>query len=525
MSFAPVRPGDPATVGAFRVVGRIGSGGMGTVYAGTAGRGGYAAVKVIRADLAEDPALRDRFTREVRLLRRVRSRAVPAFVAAGVDGGNPWLATEFVPGRTLSDHVRSHGPLTGPPLDGLAVGTAEALRAVHAAGIVHRDLKPGNVMLSPEGPKVLDFGISRALDETVLTRTGGLFGTPGWIAPELLRGAPPSPAADVFAWGALVAHAASGRPPFGTGPADALVYRVLREEPDLSAVPARLLPLVSAALDKEPGRRPTAAQLVSSLTGTPSDLPSDEVAASVDRALDRSWREIRAVLPAAPRPRRPRALLPAGAALLLVLAVAAGAVAARVLAPGAGPDGAAGGPAQDAAGTGAEAHAGWTRSDVRTGGHNVEWWTESRTGADLVVNPAEAAPGDRPSFTASPDSFESAFSMSVDSVDATPEGVRFAFTVDLMEVELGDDVPSMLAVTAGEGPLAPTGVEADGEVGAGSAFAVTFDGAPDEGLLVLASPDYVPNVSGVPPTGFCYDASARTLSSDLASCDEGTATG
>ncbi|MEE2048263.1 serine/threonine protein kinase, partial [Nocardiopsis tropica] len=255
---------------------------------------------------------------------------------------------------------------------------------------------------------------------------------------------------------------------------DALVYRVLREEPDLSAVPARLLPLAAAALDKEPGRRPTAAQLVSSLTGTSSDLLSDEVAAAVDRALDRSWREIRADLPAAPRPRRPRALLAAGAALLLVLAVAAGAVAARVLAPGAGPGGTADGPAPDAAGADAEAHAGWTRSDVRTGGHNVEWWTESRTGADLVVNPAEAAPGDRPSFAASPDSFESAFSMSVDSVDATPDGVRFAFTVDLMEVELGDDVPSMLAVTAGEEPLAPSGVEADGEIGAGSAFAVTF---------------------------------------------------
>ena len=530
MSFAPTRPGDPAAVGAFRIVGRIGSGGMGTVYAGAARRGGYAAVKVIRADLAEDPALRARFTREVRLLRRVRSRTVPAFVASGVDGGNPWLATEFVPGRTLSDHVRRHGPLTGPPLDGLAVGTAEALRAVHAAGIVHRDLKPGNVMLSPDGPKVLDFGISRALDETALTRTGGLFGTPGWISPETLRGSPPSPAADVFAWGALVAHAASGKPPFGTGPADALVYRVLREEPDLSAVPARLLPLVASALDKDPARRPTASQLVSSLTGNPPGLTSDEVAASVGRVLDRSWREVGAAVPAAPRPPRSRALLAAGAALLLVSAVVAGGVAARVIAAepgGASSPGGAAEPGDEPArdGADAEAHVGWTRSDVSMEGHNVEWWTQSRTGVDLVVAPAGAAPGDRPSFAASPDSFESSFSMSVDSVDASPGGVRFSFTVDRMEVDLGGDVPSMLAVTAGEEPLAPSEVEAGGEVGAGSTFALTFDGAPEQGLLVLASPDYVPNVSGIPPTGICYDAPARTLSSYAPSCDEGSATG
>ncbi|MEE2044767.1 serine/threonine-protein kinase, partial [Nocardiopsis tropica] len=263
----PLLPGDPRTVGGYRTVGRLGSGGMGAVYAAADPSGRLIAVKLVHADLAADRDFRARFHREASLVRRVVSPCVPRFVASDTRAAQPWLATEYVPGPTLRRHVDEHGPLSGAPLHAFATGVAEALRAVHAAGIVHRDLKPGNVMLSPEGPKVLDFGIARALHETAITRTGGLFGTPGWVAPELLRGAPPGPAADVFAWGGLVAFAATGRAPFGTGNQEALIHRTRQEEPDLDGVAPELLDLVRRAMDKDPGRRPTAAQALAELTG------------------------------------------------------------------------------------------------------------------------------------------------------------------------------------------------------------------------------------------------------------------
>ncbi|MGW8529084.1 serine/threonine protein kinase [Nocardiopsis sp. NPDC055824] len=263
----PPAKGDPETIGSYRVVGRVGTGGMGAVYAGVDPAGGCAAVKVIHPQFAVDPVFLARFAREVDLVSRVRATCTAAFYGADVRSPTPWMATEYVPGRTLRQHVRERGALDGGLLLALAVGLAEALAAIHAAGVVHRDLKPGNVILSPDGPKVLDFGIARAVDATALTRTGGLVGTPGWIAPEQYAGEDASERSDMFAWGGMVAFAATGRNPFGTGNQEALIHRTRQEEPDLDGVAPELLDLVRRAMDKDPGRRPTAAQALAELTG------------------------------------------------------------------------------------------------------------------------------------------------------------------------------------------------------------------------------------------------------------------
>ncbi|WP_150253361.1 serine/threonine-protein kinase [Nocardiopsis deserti] len=293
-TFQPLRPRDPESVGGYRTVGRLGAGGMGTVYAGRGASGGVVAIKLVHGDLAADPDFRARFRREADLVRRVSSACVPRFLDSDTDAAQPWLATEYVAGPTLRQHVREHGPLTGTSLRAFATGVSEALRAIHTAGIVHRDLKPGNVVLAADGPKVLDFGIARALAETAITRTGGLFGTPGWVAPELLRGGQPSPAADVFAWGALVAFAATGRNPFGTGSAETVAVRVLDGQPDLAGIPDDLMPLVTAATGGDPARRPTVDQALSELlgaqlTGIGGTSPAEEATALVTRVLRDGW--------------------------------------------------------------------------------------------------------------------------------------------------------------------------------------------------------------------------------------------
>ncbi|MEU3310221.1 serine/threonine-protein kinase [Nocardiopsis sp. NPDC055551] len=262
----PPGRGDPERLGDYRVVGRIGAGGMGAVYAGVTDAGQAAAVKVIHSRFAADPDFRDRFAREVGLVSRVRATCAPAFLGADVAAATPWMATEYVPGLTLRRHVRQHGSLTGGVLTALAVGLAEALTAIHAAGVVHRDLKPGNVILAPDGPKVLDFGIARAVDGTVLTATGGLHGTPGWVAPERYRGEDATGYSDMFAWGGLVAVAATGRDPFGRGTVAGVVHRSRHEEPDLDGVPEPLLGLVRRSLSKDPGERPRADEALAELT-------------------------------------------------------------------------------------------------------------------------------------------------------------------------------------------------------------------------------------------------------------------
>ncbi|MFF9340439.1 serine/threonine-protein kinase [Streptomyces sp. NPDC014773] len=254
----PARPGDPKKVGPYRVVGRLGTGGMGTVHAALDPHGMRVAVKVIHPAQAEDPEFRARFRREVALSSRVTGPCLIPLLAADTEADSPWLATAYAPGPTLNQHLAAHGPLADGSLHAFAAGTAQALAAIHQAGVVHRDVKPQNVILAPAGPRVLDFGIAHAADGTSVTRTGVMTGTPGWISPEHYRTGTAGPAGDVFAWGALVAYAATGRLPFGTGTPDVVAYRVMSEAPELAGVPHPLRELVGQALAKDPDERPSA---------------------------------------------------------------------------------------------------------------------------------------------------------------------------------------------------------------------------------------------------------------------------
>ncbi|MFJ7966597.1 serine/threonine protein kinase [Streptomyces sp. NPDC096324] len=255
----PAQAGDPSRIGPYRIVGRLGAGGMGTVHAGVASDGTRVAVKVIHPSQAQDPHFRARFRREVEMSSRVTGPYLVPLLSADANAGTPWLATEYVAGPTLNQQVFARGRVTGPSLYAFAAATAQALAAVHAAGVVHRDVKPQNVILTPSGPRVLDFGIAHADDDTRATRPGATTGTPGWISPEQYRTGDAGPESDVFAWGALVAYAATGRSPFGTGASDAVAFRVTSGEPDLDGVPLPLREIVRGALAKEPGDRPQAA--------------------------------------------------------------------------------------------------------------------------------------------------------------------------------------------------------------------------------------------------------------------------
>jgi tRNA A-37 threonylcarbamoyl transferase component Bud32 len=270
---------DPSQIGRYRLVARLGAGGMGVVYLGEY-QGHQVAVKVLRPELADDPEFRTRFGREVSALTRVQGMCTVRVIEADTEAPKPFLVTEYADGPSLSEYASAHGPLDPGMLYGLATGLAEALTAIHAAGIVHRDLKPSNVLLTAGGPKVIDFGIAQALDTTSLTRTGITVGSAGYMAPEQVTGRAGT-AADIFTWAVTVAFAASGQPPFGTGASDVILYRIVHGAPDLTAVPPGLRPLVEAALAKEPQARPTAPQLLSQLTHTAAryDNPTQTVLA------------------------------------------------------------------------------------------------------------------------------------------------------------------------------------------------------------------------------------------------------
>ena len=252
----PLRPGDPKRIGPYRPLARLGAGGMGRVYLGRSQGGRTVAVKVIHPNLSEDPQFRRRFSREVAAARRVSGIYTAQVVDAGPDDVPPWLATEYVAGPTLQQAIDEHGALPDGSVAALGAGLAEGLRVIHAQSVVHRDLKPGNVLLAADGPRIIDFGIARAMDATSVTTRSGLVGTPGYMSPEQYRGREIGPASDVFCLASVLVFAATGRRPFGDGPFEALGYRVVNEDPDLRGVPASLHPLVSAGLEKDPDDRP-----------------------------------------------------------------------------------------------------------------------------------------------------------------------------------------------------------------------------------------------------------------------------
>jgi serine/threonine protein kinase len=255
-------PGDPETIGPYRLRGRLGAGGMGRVYLGLSPGGRSVAVKVIRADLAQDAEFLARFRREVAVARTVSGLFTAPVIDADVDGPMPWLATAYVPGPSLADAVGEHGPLPAASVLALARGLAEGLSAIHAAGVVHRDLKPANVLLAEDGPRVIDFGISRAVEASVLTHTGLVVGSPGFISPEQAEGREAGPPSDIFSLGAVLAFAATGQGPFGSGSTPALVYRVVHTGPQLDLMPAEVRSLAERCLAKDPAMRPTAADLL-----------------------------------------------------------------------------------------------------------------------------------------------------------------------------------------------------------------------------------------------------------------------
>ncbi|MDX6316025.1 MAG: hypothetical protein QOF44_5489 [Streptomyces sp.] len=257
----PLADEDPQQVGPYRLLFRLGEGGMGRVYLGRSPGGRTVAVKMVHAGMASAPGFRERFAREVRASQAVSGAGTVPVVAADPGAPVPWLASAFVAGPSLADAVYEHGPLPQRALWRLLSGLAVALETVHGGGLVHRDLKPSNVLLSLDEPLLIDFGIARAADETALTGTGMVVGSPGYMSPEQAEGREVTAPSDVFSLGAVLAYAAIGRGPFGAGSGPELLYRIVHREPDLTGVPEDFAAVVGECLDKEPGRRPSPEEL------------------------------------------------------------------------------------------------------------------------------------------------------------------------------------------------------------------------------------------------------------------------
>ena len=284
---------DPTEIGPYRLINRIGAGGMGVVYLAAGNDGSQVALKLIRPELADDPAFRTRFRREVEAAQRVGGVCNAKYLAADLNAERPYLVTEYVPGGNLADFVATNGPLPGDQAVSLAVGLAEALVAMSSVGVIHRDLKPSNVLMGTTGPKVVDFGIVHAADGTALTQTGLMVGSPTWMAPEQAIGRGGTAATDVFSWGATVAFAGTGRSPYGEGRPEAVLYRVVHEPPDLVGLDPRLEPLVRQALEKDPRRRPTPDDLLLGLvrTAMAGVVPTGGADAMTTVVLDRAWHQ------------------------------------------------------------------------------------------------------------------------------------------------------------------------------------------------------------------------------------------
>ncbi|WP_336212987.1 serine/threonine protein kinase [Nonomuraea sp. LPB2021202275-12-8] len=267
-NITPLRSGDPRTLGGLELVGRLGEGGQGVVYLAADASGGRVAVKWLRPDLSGDEVSIGRFLREVEVAQQVAPFCTAAVLGTGVELDRPFIVSEFIEGPSLQQVVQQEGPRTGSALHRLAIGTATALAAIHQAGIVHRDFKPANVIVGADGPRVIDFGIARALNATS-TISSMPVGTPSYMPPEQVLGHQVGPAADLFSWAGTMVYAASGKPPFGSDTMPAVIHRVLNQPPDVSGLDGPLREVVLACLSKDPAQRPTAEQVIMRLLQRP----------------------------------------------------------------------------------------------------------------------------------------------------------------------------------------------------------------------------------------------------------------
>ncbi|MDG4861611.1 serine/threonine-protein kinase, partial [Streptomyces sp. T-3] len=273
-----LKPDDPQWVGPYRLDGRLGAGGMGQVFLGTSPGGRKVAVKVIQPELAATPQFRSRFAREVEAARRVGGFHTAQVVDADPHAESPWLVTAFVPGPTLHEAIHTEGALAPDAVLRLGAGLAEGLAAIHQCGLVHRDLKPGNVILAEDGPRIIDFGIARAVDASSLTATGTIVGTYAYMSPEQIRADRAGPASDVFSLGSVLAFAATGRGPFDAPSLVDVVQRILDEQPVLDGLEGDLHALLTACLTKDPAARPSVAELPARFAGSAAGTAGPEQA-------------------------------------------------------------------------------------------------------------------------------------------------------------------------------------------------------------------------------------------------------
>ncbi|WP_406049146.1 serine/threonine-protein kinase [Kribbella sp. NBC_00889] len=307
--------GDPTTIGSFAIQGRLGRGAMGSVYLARSPGGRLVAVKVVRDELADDARFRARFAREIEAARKVSGAFTAAVVDADPDAEHPWLATEYLPGPTLQRAIETSGPMTPGGVQALAGGLAEALVAIHRCGLVHRDLKPSNIVLTGNGPRVIDFGIARALEEVSLTATGLVIGTPGYLSPEQITGTAIGPPSDVFALGAVLVFAASGRGPFATGNPASLLHRIIHEQPHIPPLPGPLHDAVRRCLVQDPAHRPTPSDVLH-LLGSPANTGLLAPPADTIRLPPPPTKLLPEPPPPQPKPQphpRPQSVQPAGA--------------------------------------------------------------------------------------------------------------------------------------------------------------------------------------------------------------------
>jgi predicted Ser/Thr protein kinase len=321
----PLKPGDPARLGSYSLTARLGEGGQGVVYLGESASGDPVAVKLLRADLAEDDVARTRFLRELEAVKRVARFCTAQVLDADVEGDRPYIVSEYVPGPSLYQLVSSESPRSGADLERLAIGTVTALVAIHQAGIVHRDFKPQNVLIGSDGPRVIDFGIARALDAAA-TVTNSAIGTPAYMAPEQLSGQEITPAADLFSWASTIVYAATGQAPFGQDTVMAVIHRIINEPPDLGSMEEPLRGIVADCLAKDPGARPQTQALLMRLLGEEGLTPAAPGSADPQTAIMGQGAAFAGtavgaaaadISPAAPRPTAPTepvgATNPAGA--------------------------------------------------------------------------------------------------------------------------------------------------------------------------------------------------------------------